>query len=230
MKPALSKTKVMFSIGLVTIWLLTFFYQLHFPDSSQNFLGETKRVELSPNGAITQVFTATRNGLEGFQIFMGDTDLNLGERIDFTLLDSSCQNILSQSSRTSLSPQILRDIRFIFPVLPNSKNVAHCLSIEYRPGLIKKKERPYIRVTENEQFSDVSYEDHGKDKIYTSRTLQVRPIYAPEDSGISGRFMELENRLSQYKPAFMRGYILTLGAFSILLGFSFFVWIARKKD
>ncbi|MFA9262137.1 MAG: hypothetical protein ACEQSB_02140 [Undibacterium sp.] len=230
MKQALFNTKTVLIAGITTACLFAFISQLHFSDSSQNFLGETKRAELSPNGPITQVFQANRNGLEGIQIFMGDTELSLGERIDFTLLDPSCQNILSQSSRTFLSPQIVRDIRFIFPVLSKSNDETYCLSIEYHSGLIKKKERPYVRVAEDKTSDGLSYTDHGKGKTYTGRTLQIRPMYAPEDTGISSRFMELENRLSQYKPAFMKGYMLTLGALSLLFGFSFFVWIARQKD
>ncbi len=230
MRPALFNTKIILLIGTAAVGLFAFMNQLHFPDSSKNFLGDTKRAELSANGPITQAFLANQDNLEGFQIFMGDTELGLGERIDFALLDASCNTVLYRSSRTMFSLPATRDIRFTFPTLPRSLDTAYCLSIEYRPGLAKRKDRPYIRVTEDEQSKDSSYTDHGKGKAYPGRTLQIRPFYAPQEGSIANRVEAIENRLSQYKPAFIKGLMLALGASGFLLGIVFFVWIGRRTD
>lgn len=229
MKPTLLNTRAVLIAGIATATLF-FISQLHFPDSSRNFLGDSKRAELSTNGPVTQIFQANRNGLEGIQIFMGDTELSLGEHIDFKLLDPSCQNVISESSRTPFSSGTLRGIRFTFPAITKSANQVYCLSIEYHSGFSKRKERPYVRVTESDQLKESSYTDHDKGKTYPGRTLQIRPLYAPENSTPFARLMELENRLSQYKPAFIKGCMLTLGTLNIILGFSFFIWIARQKD
>lgn len=230
MKSVWLNKKTLFLTAVLGVCGAAFSNQLRFPDSSQNFLGDTKRAELSASGPITQVFTADRNGLEGFQIFMGDTDLGLGERIDFVLADPSCQKVFARTSRNIFSFPVTRDTRFIFPPLLSSANTAYCLSIEYHPGFIKKKERPYIRVAEEESYKDLSYTDHGKGKAYPGRTLQIRPLYAPEAADLPDRIEALENRLSQYKPAFMKGSMLTFGALGFLLGILFFVWIVRQKE
>lgn len=222
--------KTLFLTAIAGVSVFAFLNQLHFPDSSRNFLGDTKRAELSTNGPITQVFQAKENGLEGLQVFMGDTDLGFGERIDFALLDASCRTIIRQASRNMFSLPAIRDIRFVFPPLLSSANTAYCLSIEYHPGFMKKKERPYIRVAEDEQSESLSYTDHGKEKTYAGRTLEIRPLYAPDTGSLSARIKELENRLSQYKPAFIKGSMLALGASGSLLAIVFFVWIARRKD
>lgn len=229
MKSAWLNTKTIFLTGIAGVSVLAFFGQLHFPDSSRNFLGDTKRAELSTNGPITQVFRANQNHLEGFQIFMGDTDLGFGERIDFALLDATCETTLSRSSRSMFSLPTTRATHFTFPTLPASMDETYCLSIQYHPGFMKKKERPYIRVTEDEQFKDVSYTDHGKEKTYPGRTLQIKPLYAPTE-GSFARIGELENRLSQYKPAFAKGSMLALGIAGIFLAIVFFIWIARRED
>lgn len=230
MKPACLNPKTFFLTGLVGVTVFTFIDQIRFPDSSQNFLGDTKRAELSVNGPMTQVFQARENNLEGLQVFMGDTDLSLGERIDFILSDPSCHKVFARESRSPLSLPSTRDIRFLFPTLSESRDKYYCLSVEYHPGFMKKKERPYIRVVEDEQSKDLSYTDHGKDKVYPGRSLEIRPIYAPEKNTTANRIIALENRLSQYKPAFMKGSMLVLGASGFFLATLFFVWIARREN
>ncbi len=230
MKPAWLNPKTLFLAAAIGTGIFAFLDRLYFPDASRNFLGETKHAELSANGPITQVFQASQDGLEGLQIFMGDTDLGLGERIDFTLLDPSCHKVFARANRTMFSLPATRDIRFAFPAFSASAGESYCLSIEYRPGFIKKKERPYIRVSEDTSFETTSYTDHGKGKSYSGRTLQIRPLYAPGGGSIPDRFAALENRLSQYKPAFAKGMMLLIGGSGILFGIVFFVWISRRKE
>jgi hypothetical protein len=121
-----------------------------------------------------------------------------------------------------------RDILFTFDPIPDSTGQAYCLSIEYRDGLMKRKERPYIRVTENEDFQASAYTDSGKGKTYAGRTLQIRPLYAP--TTLVARFGELENRLSQYKPVFAKGSVLMIGIAGILLGLLFFCSLFKRLD
>ncbi len=230
MKLARFNTKTLILTVTIGACGVAFFSLLHFPDSSQNFLGDTKRAELSANGPITQVFIADQDELEGFQIFMGDTDLGLGERIEFMLSDPTCHKVFARASRNMFSIPTKRDIHFVFPTIPASTNNSYCLSIEYHPGLLKKKERPYIRVAEAESSQELSYTDHGKGKTYLGRTLEIRPLYAPNGGNPTERIEALENRLSQYKPAFAKGSMLTLGVSGLLLGILFFTWIARRKE
>lgn len=230
MKPACLNTRRILLAGIVGMAAFIFLDQLRFPDSSKNFLGDTKRAELSVNGPIIQTFHAKEDGLEGLQVFMGDTELGFGERIDFALLDASCETVIHQASRNAFSLPAIRDIRFVFPAIPASANKPYCFSVEYHPGFMEKKERPYIRVAEDEQFKDLSYVDRGKEKTYAGRTLEIRPLYAPERGGATARITVLENRLSQYKPAFAKGSMLALGASGFFLATVFFVWIARRED
>ncbi len=231
--------KILFSRITFTVFLvmmsgigLVFFSNLSFPDARLNFLGESKRAELTSGAALTQVILIEQDRLKGFQIFMGDTDLAFGERLDFTLLDPTCHKVLARSRRTFFSWPVIRAIHFTFNPIRESAGQAYCLSIEYRDGLMKRKERPYIRVTENEDFQVSVYTDNSKNKTYIGRTLQVRPLYTA--ATFSERIGELENRLSQYKPAFMKGSMLILGSGGVLVGLVF-LWvlgatIAKEKD
>jgi|GEM_PF-4639436 len=228
MKYRFNQLLVLTLAGGIGLLVIAFLGQLRFPDSSVNFLGETKRAELGKNGALLQPVRIDHNGLEGFQIFMGNTGLSFGEQLSFKLLDANCQVTIQKQSTTSLSLPPINGMRFTFDPIAESRGEAYCLSIEYRPGLIDRRERPYIRATEGDMFLDASYTDTGKGKTHVGRTLQIRPLYAPDTS--LGRLQELENRLSQYKPAFVKGLVASIGLIGILLGLLFFRVISRNDD
>ncbi len=213
---------------ILLVLALRFFTSLNFPDPTINFLGDTKRAELGKNAPLTQIVHINKSNLSGFQIFMGDTELFFGESLEFALLDSDCQNLIRQSKRTFFSLPIQRDTHFTFDPLPKSAGESYCLSVVYQPGFLERKERPYIRATEDERFAEFSYTDYGKDKTYPGRTLQIRPLYGATSA--SERVSELENRLSQYKPALAKGLMLGLGLLGILLGLIFFFRVARADD
>lgn len=213
-------------IILVGCLLFTFFEQLAFPDARIKFLGSSKRVELTPNEPVRQVFLLTQNHFRGFQIFMGDTELSLSERLEFTLLDASCSSVLTQKTVTMLSQSPKRALQFSFDPIVNSKDVSYCLSIRYLPGFTERTKRPFIRATENDDFQTASYTDLGKNTTYSGRSLQVRPLYA--SSSLIDRIQTLENRLSQYKPVLFKGLVLTIGSLATLLGIIFF-WMLSKK-
>lgn len=212
----------------VTLGFLFFSERLLFPDSTIKFLGESKRVELAPGKPVTQVFTISENGLAGFQLFMSDTDLALSESLEFTLLDPTCSTEIRKMTRTAFALPVTRELRFTFDPIEDSLGNSYCLSVRFDDGPKAQSDRPSIRATENESFENESYTDTGKNKTYIGRTLQVRPLYSEPSYG--SRFQQLENRLSQYKPILFKGYVLAIGALTLLLGMIFFWLISRKTE
>lgn len=208
--------------------LLFFSERLLFPDSTIKFLGESKRVELTPGKPVTQVFTISKEQLSGFQLFMGDTDLALGESLEFTLLDPTCSTEIKKMTRTAFALPLTRELRFTFDPIEDSAGKSYCLSIRFDQGLSKRTERPFIRVTEDPSFESLSYTDRNKNKTYIGRSLQVRPLYS--EPGYAHRLQQLENRLSQYKPVLLKGYVLTIGVLTVSFGMFFFWLISRKAN
>lgn len=223
MKPSIFTFSILIILG---IFLFALFQQLAFPDANIKFLGESKRVELAPDKPVQQTLSATQNYFQGIQIFMGDTGLSFSERIEFSLLDASCSEVLTQKTMTSFSFQSERAARFSFDPIKTSKDTTYCLSIRYLPGSTDRSERPFIRATEHEAFHSSSYTDFSKNMTYTGRSLQIRPLYA--SPSFTDRLQILENRLSQYKPALFKGSILIIGFLAILFGIAFISLIRRK--
>lgn len=218
-----------FLISSATLIGLTLFSErLVFPDSTIKFLGESKRIELTSGKPVTQIFVIPRNQFSGFQLFMGDTDLALGESLEFSLLDPTCSTTLRKMTRTALTLPVSRELRFLFDPISDSSWNTYCLSIRFDQKLNKRTERPFIRATENVSFGNQSYTDMGKNKTYTGRSLQVRPLYS--ESGLTNRLQQLENRLSQYKPVLFKGYVLAIGGLTVFLGMIFFWLISRKAE
>ena len=215
---------IVFALG--SLIALSSLSEISFPTADRNFLGDTKRAELTKHGSITQVFQAEQEAIEGVRIFMGDTELGIGEWLEFQILDPSCQKVLRQKTHTLFSLPGERGVVFHFDPISESAGKTYCLSIAYRSGWIDRKDRPYIRVTD---LVGASYTDSGKQKSYPDRTLQFRPLYAPEGGHVIGRIRELENRLSQYKPAFAKGNMMLLGTMSTALGALFFILIDRAN-
>lgn len=204
------------------------FKNLSFPDSSYNFLGKDKRVELEPGKSVTQVFEAKHDGLNQIKIIIGDLgSLGIHDSIDLTLAQSNCETPIATDTITSFTREPKIYYYFDFDRIPDSIGKSYCLKISYT-ATERKKERPYLRANEGEPFARTAYFDDARSRFYEGRSLQMRPSYS--NISFSQNFHELENRLSQYKPAFMKGSVLVLGltvAFaSILLG----VIVIRMKD
>lgn len=215
------------SIGVVLIFS-GLFSRLSFPDSSYNFLGKDKRVELEPGKNVTQTFVARRDGLDRIKIMIGDLDtLGYRDSVSLALAERDCETLIATATITMLAPEPKIYSSFDFNRIEHSAGQTYCLKISYTAAERPKK-RPYLAASEGTSFTDTAYFDEAKSRTYAGRSLQMRPSYSHASSWDNLR--ELEQRLSQYKPAFMKGSVLALGLASAL-GSIALVWILiRIKD
>lgn len=191
------------------IWIFgSFFANLSFPDSSYTFPGRTHQVKLDPEKPVTQTFIAKENNLNQIKIVLGNSDLEFREKIVFELADATCEKILAQSTYHSydLSPSTY--YHFTFPPLTHSFGQTYCFKTTYYSLVNRKGDRPYLGASKGEQFLGWSYTNIGSYLIYENRTLQMRPAYGT--GSFLGDLGQLNNRLSQYKPEFLKGTSLTL--------------------
>ena len=216
-------------LAVEVVWIFTYpLFRLSFPDSSYNFLGKDKRVELEPGKIVTQVFTADRDGLDRIKIMIGDLDtLGYQDSVALALTETDCKTLIATDTISFLTPAPRIYSAFDFDRIEHSAGQTYCLKISYAAAE-RPKQRPYLAASEGEAFANTAYFDEAKDRLYTGRSLQMRPSY----SHVSFRddLRELEERLSQYKPEFMKGWLLMLGLLvtltSILLG----ILAIRAKD
>ncbi len=231
MKVQLSQNKILLAALLIgTIFLfIRFFSYLSFPESDYNFLGKDKKVKLDPKTSIMQIFEAKENGLDQIKIVMGNIDrLPLNESVLLELRDPQCEQVLAEDTINWLteSPKIY--YRFRFPRIDDSIGKKYCLKISYEANTKRGGERPSIAVSDDDQFSDRAYTDTSNGKTYIGRTLQIRPSYS--EGSLTGNLIRLENRLSQYKPEFIKGWILTIGFLMILGSVLLGIIVIRTKE
>jgi len=206
---------IIFIVGLLFIFI-SLINKLSFPDTSYNFLGTTGKAKLDPGAPVTQVFTAKENNLNQIKVLLENSDMKFGEKIVFSLDDSSCNYTIAEKTYNflDLSPFIYYRLRF--PEIPDSAGRAYCLKITYFSPYDRGSDRPYIGASEGEQFTGWSYANSGNGRIYENRTLQMRPSYG---TGSFWRDIErLADRLSQYKPVLLKGFVLEIISATFILG------------
>ncbi len=204
-----------FLFGIVGIFW-TFLSSFGLGESSYNFLGKTKKVTLSPGAPVTQTFTAQENNLYQVRVVMGNVNLQDDDRIEFRLMNEGClDTIATRDFHGKPSEQGVYTV-FEFPSLTDSLYQYYCLAVTYFSNENRKGEKPYLSATDvpNPIFSDRTLTDTSKNKVYPGRTLFLRPAYT--DGSLLGDLSRLVERLSQYKPGFLKGWTI-VALFTILI-------------
>lgn len=206
------------------IWILgAFFANLSFPDSSYNFLGSTEKAKLDSGKPISQKFIAKDNNLNQIKIIIGNSNLWPMEKIVFELADSSCESIIARETMTFLTPEPHIYYRFNFPEIADSQGKEYCFKATYFSTFDRGIERPFLGASEEEQFAGMSYFNEGNGRLYQDRTLQMRPSYGTRS--FVGDLNQLNNRISQYKPVYLKGHALTAIFVTFLLGTLLLGWL-----
>lgn len=212
---------VLFSLGLFGIFF-TFLGNFGLGESGYNFLGKTKKITLSPGIPITQTFTAKEDHMHQLRLVLGNVSLKEGEYIEFRLQDAFCRETLAMT-RLSQEPRSQGVYTvFPFPVIPHSQGIHYCFAATYFSSENRKGDKPTLSATEDPDltFADRTLSDGNKNKVYKSQTLFLRPAYT--SGSLLGDLWQLVLRLSQYKPAFLKGWpivflfgIITLGSIAL---------------
>lgn len=207
---------------------ISFVSSLAFSDSNYNFLGKKDRQKLSVDKPISQVFMAQEDGLSEIKYHIGNLNLWPGEALHFELRDSTCTQIITTNSWTLLKLKPSIYTHFHFSRIADSQGKNYCAFITYTsPYDRKSSDVPYINTS---KFPGRSYTVISKNKVYENETLQIRPAYS------SGNFFSdlwrLIERISQYKPDFIKGLpllILITSVFSGSIGLCLLIILAKEK-
>lgn len=180
-----------------------FLANLAFPDSDYNFVtgGSAK---LYPGLPVFQIFTAKDNNLSQIKIALKNSSVNFSEKIVFELADENCEKILATDKINWYTPVGIF-YRFNFEKIKDSRDKKYCLSATFYSN--KKGDYPEISISKSEIFKDSSFTNTGKNKTYQGRTLIFRPAY--ENENVWQNLQELNQRMSQYKPWFLKNIYLS---------------------
>lgn len=219
-----------FLFGIVGIFW-TFLSDFGIGESGYNFLGKTKKVTLSPGMPASQTFTAHENGLHQVRVVLGDADIRRGEHIGFQLMDEACATEIASVDFSGEPSKQGAYTVFPFEAISDSMGKRYCFVATYFSDENRKGDKPYLSATDDPDptFSDRTLIDSNKERTYESHSLFLRPAYT--EGSLSADLDTLLDRLSQYKPGFLKGWpiaalftILVVG--SIALG----IRIIRMED
>lgn len=174
-------------------------------DSNFNFYYGKKKVKLDPYAPVTQIITAKKNNLSQIKIAFRNMPIIEGEKISIQLNHETCNEIIFESIIDHLvEPDSFYN--FNFSPITDSKNKKYCLKIIHQSIEFRGDDRPQILASTDPSAKGLSYRNEGNGKTYTDRSLIIKPGYAPDN--LREGFIELNKRISQYKPFFLKKYFL----------------------
>lgn len=212
-----------FLFGMIVIFW-AFFAGLSFPDSHYNFLGKDKKVELKDGKPVWEVFTANRDGMDRIKVRINNPP-GFRERILLELADESCTHVIATDTVSMLSP-IGIYYRFDFPRIADSQDRKYCFRATFSSPHGTKDE-PSLYANEGVGFPTDGYRNSARDKYYPGWALQIRPAYT--NGTFFGDIREFTDRLSQYKPEFLKGFAFQLLAILFVVGTTVFVVLVVRR-
>jgi len=212
-------------LAAISIALILIFSRLtrewSFPDTSWE-IRKDEKIKLKPGYSIEQKFSSAGNNLSKMEILFGKSNsIAPGGKMILQILTEDCGDLIRESSVKFKTLDSDNTYKFIFSKIKNSQNEMYCLRLSFK----SKKERSKsaeVFVIENPPMSDVNlrnekYENAESEKIseLEEKSLSLRPSYEGDNWRQNLTF--LNERISQYKPWFLKGNYLFAIAFSFLI-------------
>lgn len=218
MKKPSSKTVFLTSIAILTILIVfNLLQQWGFPDTRFP-LEKGEKIKLDEPGA-TQTFVASRDGLSGVNILFGGSSIKNGGMLSLALLDEKCEKTLRKEKRFIQNLNADNSTDFFFSPLPDSAKKTFCFKANFVPEKGSKKAALFaIPNTLPDEKLSLSINR----EVRPGESLALRPVY--RNASFFADLAELNKRISQYKPWFLKEAFLTaIAIFSIGLSFAFLI-------
>ena len=185
-----------------------FFNVLLFPDS-ETILKKGEIINLQPSFSLTQTFVANRDNLTKVEFMLRTPGPKDSDVVKIEIADETCSNIIRQDElkQSFLNSDNLYD--FQFSKIPDSNDKTYCLKATFAPGHADSQLIKFF-TAENHDSKFVLTDMNGK-KI-EKQSLSIRLAY--RNDTLSQDVSELNQRISQYKPWFLKHFYLD--AISIL--------------
>jgi len=214
-----------FSVFLILLTAISFklISDWSFPDTAWKISKDSKAELKKEEDPVLQKFIANRDGLSQVEMLLGSAKIK-GE-IEMKILDENCSNILREGKikRTRFDSE--KTYTFKFSQIENSKNKTFCFSIYFDGEKIGSK-HPAIFVSNTQAPDGGSFKIPFSNEEIPNKSLSIRPGY--QNLKWNENFTELNQRISQYKPFFLKHYYLwAISITFIILSISLVVILIR---
>lgn len=186
-----------------------------FPDSSWP-LDKGERVTLAPGETLIQPFMGSRDGLRRVEILFGKFSLLEDDVLTLELRDTNCTNVLAKETFKKQSFDSEYTYSFLFNRIKNSKNQLYCVAFTFESNRkVTKEKAPRFFVDRSAQQPAYIIKSAGGETASTQATT-IRPGYT--NDSFFANADELFDRMSQYKPWFLKSwYLITFAVFGLIL-------------
>lgn len=173
---------------IVIFW--RFAAELSFPEADIN-LQKGAIIKLQPESSLQQKFTATREGLVKVEFLLRSPGIAFekNDRVEMELADETCRHSLQKGELRSSFLASDNLYEFNFEKVTDSKNKTFCLIATFKPTKASAKAIQFFTFGEE-----------------TGQPLSIRPVYKNQNAWQD--INELDRRISQYKPWFLKHYFL----------------------
>lgn len=194
--------------AVLAIFLIAIFWRfatlLYFPASGQT-LQKDALVKVHSDETISQQFTAEKNNLAKIEMLLRGPGIDYakGDKVKMVLADQTCQKKLRIGE---LEPSFLASnnlYQFAFPAIPDSAGKTYCLQATFSPQKSSAKSlQVFVTSTPGAPYVLTNVTLNLK---YPNSPLSMRPVYR---NSFWQNLNQLNQRMSQYKPFFLKHYYL----------------------
>ena len=189
-----------------------FFSILSFPDSSV-VLEKGELLQINNKETYNQTFVANRNNLNRIQFLMRTPGIKAGDTVNVKLADETCSTSLRQGTLQFSFLNSDNLYVFDFPAVKDSLGKKYCAILSYQSKISKDKYLRFFTTANTNGAMTLTFADTKEEK--KNQSLSMRLVY--KNDSIWGDLNELNQRMSQYKPWFLKHfYIAFIGLFFVL--------------
>lgn len=213
-----SKKKMLSTLALFLAFLVFHFFvtSWFFPDSNWS-IAKDNTISLIPDHSVIQKFVASQDGLSQIEVLFSKatgSGLKKGAEINMQIKDQSCSKTLGETSWGANALHSDNTYAFHFGKINRSKGKIYCFMITLKAnGAAEKGIRVFTNATNPSPNSQYLF-DGGTGTELKNQSLSMRPAY--QNDTWWGNVRELDQRISQYKPWFLKSFYLYLIVFSFL--------------
>lgn len=212
--------------NILTLFVVVFFVVIvfrlinvwSFPDTSWE-IGKDDDLKLKPHQSIIQLFTPTKDNLSRIEILFPKSDsIKPGGKMVLEINETDCETTIRKSSVRFKTLTSDKTYHFIFEKIPDSKDRAYCLKLSFIPRKESSKSARVFLI-EHPTEKEMAVMSQSTGKIYPNFSLSMRPSY--QKNNWEENIQTLVQRISQYKPWFLKGaYLFTIAVLSLILSFA----------
>ena len=207
---------------LFSVIFLKFFVYLSIPKVDDLF-NKGKTTKLYPSKYISQKIIAEEDNLGQIYVAFRGVDYHPKDEFTLEITDEFCQSpVRKVEANFFLRWPSYTPIKF--PRIENSAGKTYCVKFMFNPQSKRKRDLPRIYVSTGTEAEGYQYINEGEGRnsdlgvaVYKNERLMIKPAY---DHGFLGNIKSLIERMSQYKPWFLKGhYLFVLIFLTIVLTF-----------